>query len=490
MTISFIACLGLFILIGVASFMQSRGSKHDYYLASSSVSPWLVGLSAVATNNSGYMFIGVIGYTYANGLSTIWMMIGWIIGDFIGAMVVQRQLHAATVRTGSVSYPGVLAHWLGHANWPLRRLIAVLAALLLMSYAAAQLLAGGKALQALFDWPPSTGAFIGAIMVAIYCLAGGIRASIWTDAAQSFVMVGAMGLMLVVAVVNLGGVGGAVHEMEQVDGFLNWLPQDLAFPGLAGGALFIIGWLFAGMSVIGQPHVMVRFMTLGDNKQFFRARAWYYVWFTIFYLMATGVGMLSRIYLSDTGGNFDAELALPSMAKELLPPALVGLVLAGIFAATMSTADSVLLSCSAAMTADLPKHPVNNPWLIRGATMLATVLALMWALSSKDSVFSLVLFAWSTLASAFAPLLLVLAFKGRPNQALAMLMVVLGAATAVGWRLLGWNAWAYEGMPGILMGLIVYLIGRPWLSLDKNDVPEQLLREDEQTNLATELTGH
>jgi len=69
----------LFLLIGLASIFSSRNTKQDYYLASKSVAPSLVGLSAVATNNSGFMFIGVIGYTYVTGLATatLWRYAGW-----------------------------------------------------------------------------------------------------------------------------------------------------------------------------------------------------------------------------------------------------------------------------------------------------------------------------------------------------------------------------------------------------------------------------
>jgi sodium/proline symporter len=73
---SFFVALALFTLIGLASAAQSRGTKTDYYLASRDVSPMFAGLSAIATNNSGYMFIGLMGYTYAVGLASIWLMVG------------------------------------------------------------------------------------------------------------------------------------------------------------------------------------------------------------------------------------------------------------------------------------------------------------------------------------------------------------------------------------------------------------------------------
>ena len=153
MIISFAGFLLAFTLIGMASVWKSRGTRHDYYLADSSVRPWLVGLSAVATNNSGYMFIGVIGYTYVTGLAAIWLMVGWILGDFLGSMFVHARLRQATATSGEVSYAGVLSHWYGSDNARLQRLIGLLSLVFLLAYASAQLVAGSKALQVLLGWP-------------------------------------------------------------------------------------------------------------------------------------------------------------------------------------------------------------------------------------------------------------------------------------------------------------------------------------------------
>ena len=455
MIVSFLFFLFLFVVIGVSSVRISRGTKQDYYLASSSVPPSLVGLSAVATNNSGYMFIGVIGYTYVTGLASIWLMIGWITGDFLASTFVHRRLRDATERTGEVSYAGVLSKWYGNANRDsLQRVIGLISLVFLLAYAAAQLVAGSKALHVLFDWPMWSGAVIGAVLVAIYCVAGGIRASIWTDAAQSVVMIASMSTLLIIAITSLGGIDASISQMATIDGFLDWFPKDLALPGIAGGILFAISWAFAGFSVIGQPHIMVRFMALRSNKKMNQARLWYYLWFTAFYAMATGVGLLSRIYLTN-GASFDAELALPMMSLELLPPVLVGLMLAGIFAATMSTADSLVLSCSAAITHDLLPHKIENTFLIKAVTLLVTLAALVLALANNQSVFSLVILAWSGMASAFAPLLLVLSLGGRPSQRLSIIAVIGGLSVAMMWRYLGWHNAVYEGMAGILAGLFI-----------------------------------
>lgn len=455
MIISFLFFLLLFVIIGISSARKSRGTKQDYYLASSSISPAMVGLSAVATNNSGYMFIGVIGYTYATGLASIWLMLGWIIGDFLASTFVHRRLRTATELSGEVSYAGVLSNWYSNGKQDnLQRIIGLISLIFLLAYASAQLVAGAKALHVLFDWPIWAGAVIGAVLVAVYCIAGGIRASIWTDVAQSVVMIVAMAVLLFIATNSLGGINASIVQMNTVDGFLDWFPKDLALPGLAGGVLFAISWAFAGFSVIGQPHIMVRFMTLANNQDMNKARIWYYLWFSAFYAMATGVGLLSRIYLANNG-SFDAELALPTMALELLSPVFVGLVLAGIFAATMSTADSLVLSCSAAITHDLLPHKIENTFLLKVATLLITLAALLWALVNGQSVFSLVILAWSGLASAFAPLLIVLSLGGKPGQKLSIVAVLAGLSVAMIWSYLGWHSAVYEGMAGIIAGLII-----------------------------------
>ncbi len=453
--ISFVVCLLAFALVGISSAMKSRGTKSDYYLASSSVPPWLVGLSAVATNNSGYMFIGVIGYTYVTGLASIWLMVGWIAGDFLASLYVHRRIRQATERTGEVSYAGVLSNWWGKEQSQLQRLIAIVSLVFLMTYAAAQLVAGSKALYVLLGWPIWSGAVVGAVMVCAYCLAGGIRASIWTDAAQSTVMVLAMGMLLVVAVQALGGISASIEQLNGIEGFMAWAPQDLAFPGWVGGAMFAASWMVAGFSVIGQPHIMVRFMALSNGGSMRQAKSWYYVWFTIFYAMATAVGMLSRLYLADTG-NFDAELALPTLAQQLLPAVFVGVILAGIFAATMSTADSLVLSCSAAVTHDLMPAKIENTRSLKLVTLAVTVVVLLLALSGSQSVFNMVILAWSGMASAFAPLLLVHCMGMRPPQWVSMVAVIVGLSVAILWRYLGFHAQVFEGVPGVLSGLVVF----------------------------------
>lgn len=454
--LSFLFFLGVFVAIGVASAFVKSNSTDDYLLAGSSVKPWLVALSGVATNNSGYMFIGLIGYTYASGIESAWFLVGWIFGDFLASLFIHKRLRQVTEEREVLSYGGAISNWWGKEQPALRVLIGIITLMFLGTYAAAQLNAGSKALHVLFDWDYSMGAIIGAGIVLAYCFAGGIRASIWTDAAQSFVMLFAMALMLYITIDASGGFGGFSDRLYELPAdFMAPFPENLQF----GIVLFLIGWMFAGLGVVGQPHIMVRFMTMNNADDMTRVRIYYYSWYIAFSILSVGVGLAARV-LIPMDGAFDAELALPMLATELLPPILVGLVLAGLFAATMSTADSQILSCTASITRDLTLGKKPGYWPTKIATVFVTAVALGIALFASDNVFDLVLIAWSAMAAAFGPLLIVYTMNQRPTQTLAILMCLGGLGVMLFWRYLGLTDSIYEIMPGMLAGLAIFLLGK------------------------------
>ncbi len=457
---TFLLFLALFAGIGIVSHVRARRDTRDYLLASQETPAWLVGLSAIATNNSGYMFIGVIGYTYAVGLPSVWLMVGWIVGDFAASSLIHRRLREATTVGKGETFAGILSRWHGSDFRVYRRLAALVSLIFLGIYAAAQLTAGSKALSALFGWDASAGALIGAGIVVAYCWAGGIRASIWTDAAQSIVMLAAMSLLFAVSIASLGGLAGAWEALTQVSpSYMQLLPSGLGLAQPWGPLLFIAGWLFAGFSVAGQPHIMIRFMSLDRPDNMNRARVYYYAWFVVFYFLANGVGLLSRVLLP-ADAPFDAELALPLMAVAQLPEPLVGLILAGVFAASMSTADSLVLSCAANLSEDFVSRERLPLAVVKGATLGVAGLALGIALFGDQSVFSLVIGAWAVMAAAFVPLLTVYALGGRVSESLAIAMLVAGVVAVYAWRQIGSLADYYEGMLPILIGFGVYGVGR------------------------------
>ncbi len=459
MIISFSLFMLLFMVVGLLA-SRRNGDAHDYLLAGQSVKPWLVALSAVATNNSGYMFIGVVGYTYIFGLSALWIPAGIILGDFLMSLFIHKKLRMMTEHQSALSFPEVLSKWGGTNYKFLRRIAGIITVLFLGAYAAAQLNAGSKALHVLFGWDYRAGALLGALIVLIYCSFGGIRASIWTDAVQSFIMIAAMGVLFFAAVSRVGGFGQYWGQLHQVSAeYMSLRPHDHIISGFWGSFLFILGYIFVGLGVIGQPQIMVRFMAMKQPADMKRVRLYYYAWFIFFSVLTIGTALGARLLIPE-GSMFDAELALPLLSKSLLPQVLVGLVLAGLFASTMSTADSQILSCSASLTRDIKESWSHSALFAKFSTAIVSLIALGIALGQFESVFSLVILAWSVLAAAFGPLLLVYSLGQKVSEKTAIAMLMSGLVVVLAWKWANLDQIIVEIAPGAAAGLLVFGISR------------------------------
>ena len=493
MIFSFLLSLLCFLAIGILSATRKQTNTEDYLLAGRAVNPWLTALSAVATNNSGFMFIGLIGATYRGGLSSMWIMIGWVCGEYCAWRWVFREFRERSQTAGTETVASFLATTFGSdetmeknehetsedvttARAPgdvdlaagqsggvpgRQRPVAVLAALVTLvflgTYAAAQLTAGSKALHVLFHWDYLAGTLIGAGIVAAYCFAGGIRASIWTDAAQSFVMLLSMFLLLFVSLREMGGFGAFWERLAAIDpALIDWRPED----GKYGVGLFIVGWMFAGLGVLGQPHVMVRAMAIDRADHMATARRIYFVWYAGFSAAATLVGLCCRVLLP-AATDFDEELALPLLSQQLLPEVLVGFILAGLFAATISTADSQILSCSAALTQDLFPRWGRSYAHTKFGTLLVTGMVVGIVIYASQNVFELVVLSWAALASSLGPLLAVRSLGVRVRTETGVAMIVAGLGTVLIWRyVLGLSDAVYDVLPGMTVGFAVFGIGR------------------------------
>ncbi|MCA9033853.1 MAG: sodium/proline symporter [Planctomycetaceae bacterium] len=464
--VSFLVFLLMFVAIGIASVRRHKSTTEDYLIAGRSIPPWLAALSAVATNNSGFMFIGLIAYTYRVGIESVWMMIGWVIGDFLAWLLVHPQVRVQSESSGTATVSGLLGHHSQGSHRWIVILSAVMTFLLLAVYAAAQLKAGSTALQALFGWAPQTGAVIGAVIVLLYCFSGGIRASIWTDAAQSFVMIIAMATLLIAASFQVGAPSDVWANLKAQDASLvDFFPQGLRF----GFPLYVLGMVFGGFGAIGQPHILVRFMALRSVGDIGRARAIYFLWFIPFFVASIAVGLYARALMPDlteiplTAGMTESqatELAMPEMARRTLPPVLIGLTLAGLFSATMSTADSQILVCSGAVTQDLNPRWKNSYYASKLSTVAVTLLALTVALFAGQGVFSLVLIAWSALGAGLGPALLLRLFRVPIASGTFTLMMFAGVITVIVWNMAGYDGDIFKLMPGMIAAFAAYPVGR------------------------------
>jgi sodium/proline symporter len=407
MEIVFLGLLLFIALIGITSSRLNKPTVKNYYLADKSLSPWLSGLSAMATNNSGYMFIGLIGFTYLNGLSSIWLMIGWILGDYLITKKIFPKIVNKSFRSRNVTYASIIGD-LANSKL-LTKLIALVSFVFLLIYASAQFAASGKTLMAVMNWEFYYGVITGGFIVLAYSLTSGIRASIWTDAAQSIIMLVSMGLLVLFSIVKLGGVNQTLFQLSEIEGYMRLFGADTK-DSVLFNLLSSLSWIVAGMFVVGQPHIMIRFFAVKDHNGLIRSRIFYYSSYTLFYGLAFTVGMLSRIILDDAAG-FDPELALPMMAQILFNPFMVGLIISGIFAATMSTADSLIINCSGNISQDILQLTKFSKVKIAGITLVVALTSIIIALINSGSVFSIVVFSWTILGFLLTPLLIMISLN-------------------------------------------------------------------------------
>jgi sodium/proline symporter len=258
----------------------------------------------------------------------------------------------------------------------------------------------------------------------------------------------------VLIVVALAEVGGFVSLYEQ----LRAIDPALVDPFQMKFLPIFVGWLAFGVGVLGQPQLMVRHMVARSDECLYKARKIYLAWRWSVLFMATLVGFIARIMIPEAQG-FDAELSIPALWEQLLPPVLVGLLIAGLFSATMSTADSLLLAASSALTQHVFPQLRNSYVFARAGTVIVLGLVVAIALLAGKNVLALVVLAWGGMASAVAPLVVVLLLGARPSQRLSVMMMVAGFGVTVAWRHgLGLHAQLMDLVPGMLTGFAIFTL--------------------------------
>ena len=431
--ISFLFFMFIFAGVGLASIRVKKDTTDDYLVAGRGMHPALAALSAVSTWNSGYMFIGAIGFTYMMGYNIIWMAIMSMMGQILAWAWLYKFIQKEGRDRGVRSLSSLVAE---KAGAPEAKLAAVLSVLFLSIYAAAQLTSGGKALLVMMGWPELVGILIGFVLVVAYCYAGGIRASIWTDAVQSCVMIVGSLILCWIALGDVGGFSGLNAGLESQDPALtNIMPPNLIF----GLSLWAFAFFLGGLAVAGQPQVVSRVMTLGSDKDRKEAMLWFFVWQTPFLILMTFIGLASRVIFSEN--DFDPELGLPMLAMDTMPAVGVGMILASIFAATMSTADSQVLACTAAITDDIKPEWRDDHKTTKKVTLFVAAFATAISVAGLyvpggDSVFALVVLAVYGLGGVFVPLLIIRWAGYKPDTTHSISMMVAAFAGVIGWTII------------------------------------------------------
>ena len=453
--LSFLLFLGFFAGVGLASMRVKQDTTDDYLVAGRGMHPALAALSAVSTWNSGYMFIGFIGFIYLMGYSAIWIGVISTIGQLVAWIWLYKFIQKEGNERGLRSLSSLVSE---KAGAPEAKLAAVLSVFFLSIYAAAQLTAGGKALFVMLGWPELIGILIGFVLVVAYCYAGGIRASIWTDAAQSCVMIVGSVILCWVALGNVGGFSGMHGQLEsQSSQLVNFLPADISL----GISLYLLAFFLGGLGVAGQPQVVSRVMTLKSDEDRKQAMIWFFVWQTPFIALMFVVGLASRVLFTD--GNFDAELGLPALAMDTLPALGVGMILASIFAATMSTADSQVLACTAAITDDIKPEWREDHKTTKKVTLYVAAAATSISIAGLyipggDSVFALVVLAVYGLGGIFVPLLIIRWMGYKPDTFHSIAMMISAFSGVIIWTLLGLGGDVFPSVPGVGSAFIAHFI--------------------------------
>jgi sodium/proline symporter len=455
---AFVGYLVLILFIGALSArFSSRGIGH-FFVGGRAMNRWVVALSAVVSGRSAWLLLGVTGMAWSTGVGAIWAVVGYTVVEFVLFLTLAPRLREVAGQADCVTLTDVFVARLGDPRGHLRTLLSAVILLFMAAYVAAQFAGGGKAMAAGFGVDPTLGILLTAGIVLAYTMVGGFLAVSLTDTLQAVFMLGAL---VVIPLLALGAQGGWAQVSAQVTaadaGFLDpW--------ALGAGAL--LGLVAIGLGSPGNPHILVRYMSIDDPRNL-RFAAFAGTAANI--LMGAGavfIGIVGRAHFPDLEALAgDTENLYPMLAGETLPPILFGIVVASIFAAIMSTADSQLLVGASAVVRDLWEKGVRagtqvaDAVLVRLSRLVVAALvvgALFLGWVAQDLVFWMVLFAWAGLGAALGPpLLLTLYWKGT-TRAGVLAGVVTGAVVTVAWYYTpALRAMVYELVPAFLAAALV-----------------------------------
>ena len=421
------------LLIGVGLWTKGRNNDvADFYLAGRGLGPWIAAISASASSSSAWTLLGVSGAAYAWGLPALWLFPATVGGFLINWIWIAPRLQKLAREEGAVTLSAVIAPvGLGESRRVVLRIAAAIIVFCFVFYVASQFEAAGKAFESTFSLSKQTSILIGAGIVLAYTLLGGFWAVSVTDSVQGLLMFVAAIVLPAVGLTAVGGLDALIAGLSA----MNTAGSPTASLSSVMVILFVLGLLGIGIGYPGQPHVVNRFMALKDEKSLQQGRIIALTWAVIVYSGMLTLGFSARVLFADLG---DSEQVLFKAASELLPPVIAGVMLAAVLSAIMSTADSQLLVASSAISYDwnladgkLESGLSKSRMTVIVVLALATILALVW----RADIFSRVLFAWSSLGSAFGPIL-IMRLIGRSISAqgtLAAMLTGFGLTVLISW---------------------------------------------------------
>lgn len=456
-------------------FYRKTANLEDYLLGGRSMGKWVTALSAQASDMSGWLLMGLPGAVYLWGINQSWIAIGLALGTLLNWLLVAPRLRVYTDLTGSMTLSGFLGDRFRDPSGLIRILSAVITLVFFTIYASSGLVAAGKLFVSMFHMNYAVAILIGAVVMLLYTFLGGFMAVCWTDLFQGILMFLAIILVPVIAYFHVGGAEGITAAIA-AKGISRSLFSDGTGPiGLA----VIISTMAWGLGYFGQPHILVRFMSIKSVKELPKASAIAMTWVIISLAGAVIVGLMAIPFFPDlTEGN--QEKVFIFMIDRLFNPWIGGILLAAILAAIMSTIDSQLLVSSSALTEDFYKQFIRKDasekeliWVGRICVLLIAAVALVLALNPESTVLGLVSYAWGGFGAAFGPAVLMALFSRRTGWQSILGGMLTGTIVLVVWKNLGLGSLMYEIVPGFVANFLVILL----LNLRFSQTDEEVARE-------------
>lgn len=457
--IPFVSFFVLIILIGVYTSKFSSKGISEYFIGGRKMNLFVVAISAVVSGRSAWLLLGFTGQAYTMGLSAIWAVVGYTVVEFFLFLYYAPRLRRFAEEHDCITIPDYFAARFNDKNGSLRMLIIIIFIIFMVTYVAAQFVGGGKAFFAYFGLRNATGIAITAAIVLIYTILGGFLAVSLTDVLQALVMLVALIGLPLVGIIDKGGISEITSQLNEI--------EPAYFNPVAFGFGSLIGFLGIGLGSPGNPHILVRYMSIRNYRQL----KWTAVIGTAWNILLAGgafmIGIVSRSYFPEVTmlPDADPENAYITLANELLPTALVGILLASIFAAIMSTADSQLLVAASSLVRDfyekiLHKNkfipPEKLAMLSRVAVAVLVYLAVVLGFLVEDLVFWFVLFAWAGLGASIGPTSIQALFNKRTTKAGVMAGMIAGTLTVFIWKSIPvLSNWMYELIPGFMAGWLI-----------------------------------
>ena len=472
-------------MIAIGVLFNRKGAtetSQGFYLGGRSLGPVVTAMSAEASDMSSYLLMGLPGLAYLAGLAEVtWTAIGLSIGTYLNFLLVARLLRRYSERIGAITIPDFYARRYGDKKHVLSCIAAVIIIIFFIPYTASGFKAVGTMFNSLFNLDYHIAMIIGAVIIITYTTLGGFLAVSTTDLIQSIFMTIALVIIVFFGIDKAGGLGAVMENARALPGYLNLSQGYDAANKTAStfGGFSVVTTLAWGLGYFGMPHILLRFMGIRNEEELVLSRRIAAVWVVLSMGIAILIGVIGYS-VSVAGGipmlttSSDSETVIIKLAYLMSEHGFIfalfaGIILSGILAATMSTADSQLLAAASSVSQDLAQEflgiKLSNREQMRAAR--ATVIgiaavAVILAWNPNSSVFRVVSFAWAGFGAAFGPQMLLALFWRRSNRQGALAGLVVGAAMIFIWKFLiapmgGWLA-VYELLPAFLLSLAANVI--------------------------------